>query len=316
MILKRACFLGLVLVCALSMPLSAETQTEVGVVFMIESPQIFPDQTLGQSKSQIESEMSQLLAARLEFHFPFLEWKVGATSENQILFKLIERENGLCDWQTDLVVRALRSGNEIEMTDVPTTPLYDLCDPFIPNRKASGSDALKAEDQAALLEKLRQAVENFDPSADEPAGLLNNIAIRKAIHHDFLGTISMTQGFELIDQPDGSGKYLYLPINFADIQSSLNDTSCDELEDDCSLLRLTVQLPNSLPASFTLRVAGNCGDKVLCELLDGGVPGGFQIAERTYWDDGLENLLNQAQGLSFTMVGFRKNSSVCVFAEP
>lgn len=316
MILKRACFLGLVLVCALSMPLSAETQTEVGVVFMIESPQIFPDQTLGQSKSQIESKMSQLLAGRLEFYFPFLEWKAGATTGNRILFKLVERENGLCDWQTNLVVRALSSGNQIEMADVPTTPLYDLCDPFIPNRKASGIDALNADDQAALVEKLRQAVENSDPSPDEPAGLLNNITIRKAIHHDFLGSIPMTRGFELKDQPDGTGKYLYLPINFADIKSSLNDTSCDDLEDDCSLLRLTVQLPNSLPASFTLRVAGNCGDKVLCEVLDGGVPGGFQIAQRTYWDDGLEDLLNQAQGLSFTMVGFRKNSSVCFFAEP
>ncbi len=100
MFLKRACFLSLVY--ALSMPLMADTQTEVGVAFIIDSPQVFPDQTLGDSKSQIESEMSLLIAERLEFYFPFLEWKAGLDTDNRILIKMMDQKAGLCDWQTVL----------------------------------------------------------------------------------------------------------------------------------------------------------------------------------------------------------------------
>lgn len=310
MILNRALFLGLVY--ALSMPLLADTQTEVGVVFTIESPHVFPDQTLGESKLEIESVMSQLIAERLEFYFPFLDWKTGVTANNRILVKMIDKKTGLCDWQTVLVLRAFRSGTETEMIDVPSTPLYDLCDPFTPNRRAAGGDALNAEDQVALLEALTQAIENINLSNQEHQGLLNNKSIRDEIHRQFLRTIPLTQNFELRDQMAGSGKFLFLPVSFDELKSY--DASCDGSNNNCSRLRLTVRLSDdSPPATFTLRVAGYCGNQVFCEILDGSVPGGFEISEPTYLvGDDLSNLLNQAQGLSFTMENFTQNSLPCI----
>jgi hypothetical protein len=311
----RKLFWSLGLISAVCMPLSADTQTEVGVAFIIESPEIFPDSVLGNSKSVIESEMSQIIADRLELYFPFLDWKAGSEATNRVLVKLVDRENGLCDWQADLVVRAYRSGTEIEMVDVPATPLYDLCDPFVPNRINSTGDALDSDDKGALIEKLKRALENSNPSPGEPKGLFNNNTIRDAIHRDFLSTIPLTQRFELREQPSGSEKRLYLPVSFEDLKSSTDDLDCSDPEGNCSRLRLTVQLADSSIASFTLRVVGRCGDMVLCEVLDGGVPGGYTVPHRTYWDDGLGDLLNQATRLSFTMMGFRQKSFPCPFSE-
>jgi len=312
--LKNACLLCLA--CFLSPPLIAATQTVVGVAFTIESAHVFPDQTLGASKSQIESELSQLIAERLEFYFPFLDWQAGAASNDRILFKMTDKRTGLCDWQTDLELRAFRAGNEIELIDVPSTPLYDLCDPFTPNRQADEGDALNADDQAVLLATLRQAVENPGVSHGGPGGLLNNKSIRDELQRQFLRTIPVTQGFELRDQASGTGKFLYLPVSFDELKSF--DTSCEDANDSCSRIRLRFKLPdNSPPATFTLRVAGNCGDLVLCEVLKGGVPGGFNISEPTFVvDDALRNLLEQAQGLSFTMENFTQNSQPCPILEP
>jgi len=307
MILKRACFLSLVI--ALSMPLMADMQTEVGVAFMIESPHVFPDQTLGDSKSQVESEMSQLIADRLEFYFPFLEWKPGMDTDNRILIKMMDQEAGLCDWQTVLVVRAIRSGNEVEMVDVPSIQLFDLCDPFTPNRKAAEGNALNADDQAILLDTLKQAVSNTSVSNQEIQGLLNNKSIRDEIHRQFLRTIPVTQSVILEEQNTGSDKFLYLPVSFDELKSI--DSSCDGSNNNCSRLRLTFNLPNSPPATFHLRVAGHCGANVLSEVLDGGVPGGFEVSEPIWWDDRLGNLLSQAEGLSITMEEFIQNSLAC-----
>ena len=307
MILKRACFLSLVY--ALSMPLMADMQTEVGVAFVIESPQVFPDQTLGDSKSQIESEMSLLIAERLEFYFPFLDWKPEMDTDNRILIKMMDQEAGLCDWQTVLVVRAIRSGNEVEMVDVPSIPLFDLCDPFTPNRKAAEGNALNAGDQDILLDTLKQAVSNTSLSNQEIQGLLNNKSIRDEIHRQFLRTIPVTQSIELKEQNTGSGKFIYLPVSFDELKSIVS--SCDGSNNNCSRLRLTFNLPNSPPATFTLRVAGHCGANVLSEVLDGGVPGGFEVSEPIWWDEQLGNLLSQAEGLSITMEEFTHNSLAC-----
>jgi len=307
MILKRACFLSLVY--ALSMPLMADMQTEVGVAFVIDSPQVFPDQTLGDSKSQIESEMSLLIAERLEFHFPFLEWKPGMDNDNRILIKMMDQKAGLCDWKTVLVVRAIRSGNEVEMADVPSIPLFDLCDPFTPNRKAAAGNTLNADDQDILLDTLKQAVGNTNLSSQEVQGLLNNKSIRNEIHRQFLRTIPVTQSVEIKDQNTGSGKFIYLPVSFDELKSIVS--SCDGSNNNCSRLRLTFNLPNSPPATFNLRVAGHCGAHVLSEVLDGGVPGGFEISEPVWWDDRLGSLLSQAQGLSITMEEFIQNSLAC-----
>jgi hypothetical protein len=306
MILKRACLLSLVY--ALSMPLMADVQTGVGVAFVIESPHIFSDQTLGDSKSQIESEMSLLIAERLEFYFPFLEWKAGMVADNRILIKMMDQKAGLCDWQTVLVVRAIRSGNEVEMVDVPSIPLYDLCDPFTPNRKATVGDALNVADQAILLDTLMQAVGNTNLSNPEIQGLLNNKSIRDEIHRQFLRTIPVTQSVEIKDQNTGSGKFIYLPVSFDELKSIVS--SCDD-SNNCSRLRLTFNLPDSPPATFNLRVAGHCGANVLSEVLDGGVPGGFEISEPVWWDDELGVLLGKAESLSITMEKFIQNSLPC-----
>jgi hypothetical protein len=306
MILKRACLLSLVY--ALSMPLMAGTQTEVGVTFIIDSPHIFPVQTLGDSKSQIESEMSLLIAERLEFYFPFLEWKAGMGTDNFILIKMMDQKAGLCDWQTVLVVRAIRSGNEVEMVDVPSIPLFDLCDPFTPNRKATAGDALNAADQAILLDTLKQAVGNTNLSNQEIQGLLNNKSIRDEIHRQFLRTIPVTQSVEIKNQNTGSGKFIYLPVSFDELKSIVS--SCDD-SNNCSRLRLTFNLPDSPPATFNLRVAGHCGANVLSEVLDGGVPGGFEISEPVWWDDELGVLLGKAESLSITMEKFIQNSLPC-----
>lgn len=306
MILKRACFLSLIY--ALSMPLMADMQTEVGVAFKIESPHIFPDQTLGESKSKIESEMSLLIAERLEFYFPFLAWKSGTGNDDHILIKMTDQKAGLCDWQTVLVVRAIRAGNEIEMVDVPSVPLFDLCDPFTPNRKAAVGDKLNADDQVILLDTLKQAVGHTSLSNQEIQGLLSNKSIRDEIHGQFLRTIPVTQRFELKDQNSGTGKFLYLPVSFDELKSIVS--TCDD-SNSCSRLRLTFNLPNSPPATFNLRVAGHCGSNVLSEVLDGGVPGGFEISEPIWWDDQLGNLLSEAQGLSITMEDFIQNSLAC-----
>jgi hypothetical protein len=306
MILKRACLLSLVY--ALSMPLMADVQTGVGVAFVIESPHIFSDQTLGDSKSQIESEMSLLIAERLEFYFPFLEWKAGMVADNRILIKMMDQKAGLCDWQTVLVVRAIRSGNEVEMVDVPSIPLYDLCNPFTPNRKATVGDALNAADQAILLDTLKQAVGNTNLSNPEIQGLLNNKSIRDEIHRQFLRTIPVTQSVEIKDQNTGSGKFIYLPVSFDELKSIVS--SCDD-SNNCSRLRLTFNLPDSPPATFNLRVAGHCGGNVLSEVLDGGVPGGFEISEPVWWDDELGVLLGKAESLSITMEKFIQNSLPC-----
>jgi hypothetical protein len=306
MILKRACLLSLVY--ALSMPLMAGTQTEVGVAFVIDSPHIFPVQTLGDSKSQIESEMSLLIAERLEFYFPFLEWKAGMGTDNLILIKMMDQKAGLCDWQTVLVVRAIRSGNEVEMVDVPSIPLFDLCDPFTPNRKATAGDALNAADQAVLLDTLKQAVGNTNLSNQEIQGLLNNKSIRDEIHRQFLRTIPVTQSVEIKDQNTGSGKFIYLPVSFDELKSIVS--SCDD-SNNCSRLRLTFNLPDSPPATFNLRVAGHCGANVLSEVLDGGVPGGFEISEPIWWNDELGELLGKAESMSITMEEFIQNSHAC-----
>ncbi|MGB5488278.1 MAG: hypothetical protein WBN06_12860 [Lysobacterales bacterium] len=306
MFLKRACFLSLVY--ALSMPLMADTQTEVGVAFIIDSPQVFPDQTLGDSKSQIESEMSLLIAGRLEFYFPFLEWKAGLDTDNRILIKMMDQKAGLCDWQTVLMVRAIRAGNEVEMVDVPSIPLFDLCDPFTPNRKATEGNALNAGDQVILLDTLEQAVGNTNLSNQEIQGLLNNKSIRDEIHRQFLRTIPVTQNIEIKDQNTGSGKFIYLPVSFDELKSIVS--SCDD-SNNCSRLRLTFNLPDSPPATFNLRIAGHCGANVLSEVLDGGVPGGFEISEPVWWDERLGNLLSQAQGMSITMEEFIQNSLAC-----
>lgn len=306
MILKRACLLSLVY--ALSMPLMADVQTGVGVAFVIESPHIFSDQTLGDSKSQIESEMSLLIAERLEFYFPFLEWKAGMVADNRILIKMMDQKAGLCDWQTVLVVRAIRSGNEVEMVDVPSIPLYDLCNPFTPNRKATVGDALNAADQAILLDTLKQAVGNTNLSNPEIQGLLNNKSIRDEIHRQFLRTIPVTQSVEIKDQNTGSGKFIYLPVSFDELKSIVS--SCDD-SNNCSRLRLTFNLPDSPPATFNLRVAGHCGANVLSEVLDGGVPGGFEISEPIWWDDELGELLGKAESMSITMEEFIQNSHAC-----
>ena len=307
MILKRACCLSLVF--ALSMPLLADTQTEVGVAFIIDSPHVFPDQTLGESKSQIESEMSLLIAERLEFYFPFLDWEAGMDADNRILIKMMDQKAGLCDWQTVLVVRAIRAGNEVEMVDVPSIPLFDLCDPFTPNRKATAGNTLNAGDQAILLDTLKQAVGNTNLSNPAIQGLLNNKSIRDEIHRQFLRTIPVTQSVEIKDQNTGSGKFIYLPVSFDELKSIVS--SCDGSNNNCSRLRLTFNLPNSPPATFNLRVAGHCGAHVLSEVLDGGVPGGFEISEPVWWDDRLGSLLSQAQGLSITMEEFIQNSLAC-----
>lgn len=306
MFLKKACFLSLVY--ALSMPLMADTQTEVGVAFIIDSPQVFPDQTLGDSKSQIESEMSLLIAGRLEFYFPFLEWKAGLDTDNRILIKMMDQKAGLCDWQTVLMVRAIRAGNEVEMVDVPSIPLFDLCDPFTPNRKATEGNALNAGDQVILLDTLEQAVGNTNLSNQEIQGLLNNKSIRDEIHRQFLRTIPVTQNIEIKDQNTGSGKFIYLPVSFDELKSIVS--SCDD-SNNCSRLRLTFNLPDSPPATFNLRIAGHCGANVLSEVLDGGVPGGFEISEPVWWDERLGNLLSQAQGMSITMEEFIQNSLAC-----
>ncbi len=309
---KNACLLGLV--CVLSRPLLADTQTVVGVEFTIESSHVFPDQTLGESKSQIESQLSQLIAQRLEFYFPFLDWKAGADSNNRIIFKMTDKRAGLCDWQTDLDLRAFSAGNEIELRDVPSTPLYDLCNPFTPNRKADTGDALNADDQLALLATLEQAVENTDMSQDGPQGLLNNKSIRDELQRQFLRTIPVTQTFELRDQ--GAGKLLYLPVSFDELKSL--DGECEDSINNCSRIRLKFKPSDNSPAAtFTLRVAGTCGDKVLCEVIKGGVPGGFNISEPTFVvGDALRNLLEQAQGVSFTMENFTQNSLPCPILEP
>lgn len=309
MILKRACLLSLVYVLTmLSMPSMADMQTEVGVAFIIDSPNIFPDQTLGDSKSQIETEMSLLIAERLEFYFPFLEWKTGVDTDNRILIKMVDQKTGLCDWQTVLMVRAIRSGNEIEMVDVPSIPLFDLCDPFTPNRKATEGDALNADDQVILLETLKQAIEKTDLSNQDIQGLLNNKSIRDEVHRQFLRTIPVTQNVELKDQNSGSGKFIYLPVSFDELKSIVS--SCDD-SNNCSRLRLTFNLPDSPPAIFNLRVAGHCGANVLSEVLDGGVPGGFEISEPIWWDDELGVLLGRAESLSITMEKFIQNSLPC-----
>ena len=307
MFLKKACFLSLVY--ALSTPLMADTQTEVGVAFIIDSPQVFPDQTLGNSKSQIESEMSLLIAERLEFYFPFLEWKAGLETDNRILIKMMDQKAGLCDWQTVLMVRAIRAGNEVEMVDVPSIPLFDLCDPFTPNRKATEGNALNAGDQVILIDTLEQAVGNTNLSNQEIQGLLNNKSIRDEIHRQFLRTIPVTQNVEIKDQNTGSGKFIYLPVSFDELKSIVS--SCDDSNNNCSRLRLTFNLPDSPPATFNLRIAGHCGANVLSEVLDGGVPGGFEISEPVWWDERLGNLLSQAEGLSITMEEFIQNSLAC-----
>jgi hypothetical protein len=192
---------------------------------------------------------------------------------------------------------------------VPSIPLFDLCDPFTPNRKATTGNALNAGDQAILLDTLEQAIGNTNLSNQEIQGLLSNKSIRDEIHRQFLRTIPVTQSVEIRDQNAGSGKFIYLPVSFDELKSIVS--SCDDSNNNCSRLRLTFKLPNSPPATFNLRIAGHCGANVLSEVLDGGVPGGFEISEPVWWDDRLGNLLNQAEGLSITMEEFIQNSLAC-----
>lgn len=298
------------LATASTLPLAAEPLPKIGAIFAIESPEVFPDQILGRSKAAIEQELSALLAERLKFFFPFFDWTAGeAPSANGVLVKMVDVTNELCDWQTLFSVRAVRAGNEAEMVGVHDQPLYDLCDPFIPNRRDPNGDALLPEDAAALVDKLKKYIEN---GAGESGGLLSNTTILKAIHDNLLATVPLTMNFELREQTDGT-KRLYLPLDFNELQVAQH---CKNEFDNCSLLGLTLNLPNSPPASLALRIEGLCGDLVLCEVLSGGVPGGFQITDPTYWNDGLADLLARAQSSSFTMKEFTKSLFVCALGEP
>ncbi len=112
------------------------------------------------------------------------------------------------------------------------------------------------------------------------------------------------------DQIDGSGKLLYLPVSFNDLRSS--DLPCEPPKHRCSRLRLKLNLAGSPAGSFSLRVAGTCDDQVLCEVLEGGVPGAYQISGNTWWEDDLGDLLARAESLSFTMEEFTKAPRACL----
>ena len=43
-----------------------------------------------------------------------------------------------------------------------------------------------------------------------------------------------------------------------------------------------------------LRIAGSCGDQVLCEVMGGSVPGGARFG-RTWWQDDIGDLLARAR---------------------
>lgn len=309
---KRLC--GLFLACLLALPASTSAVTKVGVAFKIDSPRLFSDATLGQSKAVIESAVSQQLVDRLRFYFPFLEWESDAAADNRLEITLTEQEAGLCGRQSDLVVRAVRGGNAAEMTDVPPSKLYDACETAKPNQRDEQADALLAEDEQALLLRLGLAIENADPQPGEPEGMLNNGTIREAIQTQFLGTIPLASEVRLEDQADGTGKFLYLPVMFDTLKSV--EAPCDGEGKGCSRLLLRVERAGAPPAKLTLRVAGNCGNLVLCEILDGDVPGDddlendLEAADETYWIDGLDALFSQAQ-VTFTMVGFAKDPLAC-----
>jgi len=304
----RKSTLAVLLLLAAALPITAAQRPQVAAAFAINSPEVFPDQDLGTSKGELESGLSALLAERLEFYFPFFDWTTDApTAANALQITVVDRESELCDWQSVVEVRAVRSGSAEEMVGVPDVALYDLCDPFLPNRKDSEGDGLLPEDAEALADRLAKFIED---TSDDSTGLLDNASIRDAIHHDLLATVPLAREFEVRQQANGA-KFLYLPLDFNELKASTDDEACEGDDRQCALLKLELEIPDSpLPASLSLRIAGKCGDQVLCEVMGGSVPGGARF-ERTWWEDGIGDLLDRASSLSVTMKEFTKAPHVC-----
>lgn len=298
------------LTLAAALPVTAAQRPQVGAVFAIESPEVFSDQVLGTSKGELEQQLSALLAERLEFYFPFFDWTTDALPDaNALQITMVDRASELCDWQSVVEVRAVRAGSAEEMVGVPDAALYDLCDPFLPNRKDPEGDGLLPEDAEALKDRLAQFIED---TSDDSTGLLDNASIRDAIHHDLLATLPLAREFEFEVREQANGaKFLYLPLDFNELKASTDDEACEGADRQCALLKLELEIPDSpLPASLSLRIAGKCGDQVLCEVMGGSVPGGARF-ERTWWEDGIGDLLARASSLSVTMKEFTKAPHVC-----
>lgn len=304
----RNSILVALLILPVAAPLAAAQRPQVGAVFAIDSPEVFPDQVLGASKTELEQELSTLLAERLEFYFPFFDWTTDAQGEaNALQITMVDRASQLCDWQSVVEVRSVRAGSAEEMVDVPDAALYDLCDPFIPNRKDPEGDGLVPEDAEALADRLAKFIED---RSDDSTGLLDNASIRDAIHRDLLATVPLVHEFEVREQANGA-KFLYLPLDFNELKASTDDEACEGDDRQCALLKLELNIPDSpLPASLSLRIAGKCGDQVLCEVMGGSVPGGARF-ERTWWEDGIGDLLARASSMSVTMKEFTKAPHVC-----
>lgn len=290
-------------VLLVAMPLRAEGLPEVKVAFIIDSPEVFKDSVLGPSKAEIESEVSQFLVERLGLYFPYLFWIAtdgsGSTPDNRLVVKMVDRQH-ICEWETDLIVRAEKRGVEEEMLGVKDIKLYDLCDPMIPNRWDSQTARLLEEDRDALVGKLKQTIESFDPQPGSFAGFLRNESVRQAMHQEFLSTVPLALGLELRARNDGS-MLIFVPVDFEDLKAAKT-----------TKLKLTLAVPGA-PAEGTLvlGIVGNCEDLVLCQIEEGGIPGGYQVTGVKLWEEAFGDLLSQAQSTVVTMDKYDRSPFPC-----